>query len=66
MENRVMAAQITRGADLTEEDLRLIAEDALVVCGFCMRHHVKRDPWLEQGHQAVRVRLGRRPLVQHD
>jgi hypothetical protein len=55
--------QIQRGADLTEEDIELLAADAIMVSWWCMRHRVKRPHQQEQVKEALRARLGRRPLV---
>ena len=55
--------QISRGADLTEEDIDLLAADAIVVSWWCMRHRIKRPDQREQVRQALRARLGRRPLI---
>ena len=56
-------AQITRGADLTEADIALIADDVCVVKWWCMRNRVKRSDQAEQVKRAIEARLGRRPLV---
>lgn len=57
--------QIPRGADLTEADLRLIVEDFYVVRNWAaLRMHMKTPEAVkEQCYQALRARLGRRPLV---
>ena len=55
--------QIPRGADLTEADIALIADDARVVCLWCMRHKMKREQWVDEIRKAIEARLGRRPLV---
>ena len=55
--------QISRGADLTEADLALIADDMLIVTIWCMRNKLRRDHWKRQLHETLRARLGRRPLV---
>ena len=57
--------QITqRGADLTEADFEVLAEDMRVVTVFCMRNRLKRDEWKEQLKRALMARLGRIPLVE--
>lgn len=53
-------ATISRGADLTEDDIATLAADAIHVSWWCMRNRVKRDGQQEQVLQALRVRLGRR------
>lgn len=58
-----MSTQIPRGADLTEADLVLIAEDVCAVTWWCMRERVKRPQQAEQVKRAIEARLGRRPLV---
>lgn len=55
--------QISRGADLTDEDLETLANDARIVCLWCMRNRIKRPEWNKQVREALRARLGRRPLV---
>lgn len=55
--------QIHRGADLTEADIALIAEDVCAVTWWCMRERVKRPQQAEQVKRAIEARLGRRPLV---
>jgi len=55
--------QIPRGADLTEADIALIAEDVCAVTWWCMRERVKRPQQAEQVKRAIEARLGRRPLV---
>lgn len=55
--------QIERGADLTEADIALIAEDVCAVTWWCMRERVKRPQQAEQVKRAIEARLGRRPLV---
>jgi hypothetical protein len=57
------AKQIERGADLTEADISLIAEDVCAVTWWCMRERVKRPDQAEQVKRAIEARLGRRPLV---
>ena len=57
------ANQIPRGADLTEEDIDTLAADAIVVSWWCMRHRIKRPDQREEVKQALRARLGRRPLI---
>ena len=54
---------IIRGADLTEDDLALLADDMLIVTCWCMRNRLRRDVWKRQLHETLRARLGRRPLV---
>ncbi len=59
--------QITRGADLTDEDLRVIVDDFYVVRNWAaLRMHKGPSFIKEQCFQALRARLGRRPLVQGD
>lgn len=55
--------QIARGADLTEADLALIAEDVMTVTWWCMRNRIKRPDQAEQVKRTIEARLGRRPLV---
>lgn len=55
--------QITRGADLTDADLALIADDVCAVTWWCMRNRIKRPDQVEQVKRAIEARLGRRPLV---
>lgn len=55
--------QITRGADLTEADLALIADDVMAVTWWCMRNRIKRPDQAEQVKRTIEARLGRRPLV---
>lgn len=55
--------QIRRGADLTADDIATIAEDAVTVSWWCMRHRIKRPDQAEQVRRAIEARLGRRPLV---
>jgi hypothetical protein len=59
----VIADQISRGADLTEADLALIADDVCEVTWWCMRNRIKRPDQAEQVKRAIEARLGRRPLV---
>jgi hypothetical protein len=54
---------ITRGADLTEEDIAQLASDAATVRGWAARLGLSRSPMSEQIRQAMRVRLGRRERV---
>jgi hypothetical protein len=55
---------ITRGADLTDEDLRLIVEDFVAVRNWAaLRMRLGVPDMKEQLFQALRARLGRRPLV---
>lgn len=58
-----MSDQIPRGADLTDDDLELLAEDACVVSWWCMRNKIRRPDQRAQVREALRARLGRRPLV---
>lgn len=60
------AAQIVRGADLTETDLALIADDVCAVTWWCMRNRIKRPDQVEQVKRTIEARLGRRPLVVDD
>jgi hypothetical protein len=55
--------QITRGADLTEADIDLLAADAIAVSWWCMRNRIKRLDQQAQVREALRARLSRRPLV---
>jgi hypothetical protein len=55
--------QIPRGADLTDADIALLADDARAVCCWAVRHGLKRPEWQEQVQKALQARLGRRPLV---
>lgn len=54
---------IPRGADLTAEDIALLADDAIAVSWWCMRNRIKRPDQAEQVRRALEARLGRRPLV---
>jgi hypothetical protein len=65
LEGRRMAdrEQIARGADLTEDDIATLAADAICVSWWCMRNKIKRTDQQEQVRQALRARLGRRPLI---
>ena len=54
---------ISRGADLTDADLALLAEDVCAVTWWCMRNRIKRPDQVEQVKRAIEARLGRRPLV---
>ena len=57
-------AQITRGADLTDDDLRLIVDDFYTVRNWAaLRMKKGPDEIKEQCFQALRARLGRRPLI---
>ena len=59
-----MVEQIPRGADLTDEDLRLIVADFYVVRNWAaLQAKMGPDGIKEQCFQALRARLGRRPLV---
>lgn len=62
-EPKIDRGQIFRGADLTEEDLSTLANDARIICLWCMRNRIKRVDWNTQVREALRARLGRRPLV---
>ena len=57
--------QIPRGADLTDDDLRLIVDDFYVVRNWAaLKMHMKTPEVIkEQCFQALRARLGRRDLV---
>jgi len=55
--------QIERGSDLTEQDIDTLAADAIAVSWWCMRNRIKRPDQQEQVREALRARLGRRPLV---
>ncbi|MEO1108241.1 MAG: hypothetical protein AAFX90_09995 [Pseudomonadota bacterium] len=55
--------QIPRGTDLTEDDIATLALDAIETSWWCMRHRIKRPDQHEQVKQALRARLGRRPLI---
>lgn len=61
--NVLDAGQITRGADLTEADLAVIADDVMTVTWWCMRNRIKRPDQAEQVKRTIEARLGRRPLV---
>ncbi len=55
---------IQRGADLTDDDLRLIVEDFYLVRNWAaLKMRKGPDVIKEQCFQALRARLGRRPLV---
>lgn len=56
-------SQIERGADLTVEDIALLADDARVICLWCMRNKMKREQWVDEIRKGLEARLGRRPLV---
>ena len=59
--------QIPRGADLTDDDLRQIVRDVCEVRNWAaLSMHLKPDAVREQCFQALRARLGRRPLVMGD
>ena len=58
-EDSCAADPIKRGADLTDADLALIAEDMQVVTVFCMRNRLKRPEWQKQLLKTLRWRLGR-------
>lgn len=56
--------QIPRGADLTDDDLRLIVEDFYEVRNWAaLRMRMGVAEMKEHLFQALRARLGRRPLV---
>lgn len=57
--------QITRGADLTDEDMRQIVADFYEVRNWAaLKMHMRTPEAIkEQCFQALRARLGRRPLV---
>ena len=57
------ADQIPRGADLTDADLALIADDVCAVNWWCMKNRIKRPDQIEQIKRTIEARLGRRPLV---
>lgn len=58
---------IPRGADLTDDDLRLIVDDFYVVRNWAALQMRKGpDVIKEQCFQALRVRLGRRPAVREE
>lgn len=57
------AITIPRGADLTEADIALIADDVMAVTWWCMRNRIKRPDQAEQVKKAIEARLGRRPLI---
>jgi hypothetical protein len=56
---------IPRGADLTEDDLRQIVADFYEVRNWAaLKMHMRTPEAIkEQCYQALRARLGRRPLV---
>lgn len=56
--------QIPRGADLTDEDLRQIVEDFYEVRNWAaLKMRMGVPEMKEELFQALRARLGRRPLV---
>lgn len=57
--------QIPRGADLTDDDLRQIVADFYEVRNWAaLKMHMRTPEAIkEQCFQALRARLGRRPLV---
>jgi hypothetical protein len=58
---------IPRGADLTDEDLRVIVDDFYVVRNWAaLKMRKGPDVIKEQCFQALRARLGRRPLIIED
>lgn len=58
---------IPRGADLTDDDLRLIVEDFYTVRNWAaLRMHMGVPEMKEQLFRALQARLGRRPLVVED
>ena len=55
---------LPRGADLTEADLRLIVDDFVTVRNWAaLAMHMSVPDMKEHLYQALRVRLGRRPMV---
>ncbi len=57
--------QIPRGADLTDDDLRLIVDDFIEVRNWAaLKMHLGVPEQKEQLFQALRARLGRRELVE--
>jgi hypothetical protein len=55
---------IQRGADLTDEDLRLIVDDFYATRNWAaLRMRKGPEDVKEQCFQALRARLGRRPLI---
>lgn len=61
-----MTEQIPRGADLTDEDLHVLAGDAVETTLWAMRNRIRRPEWTNQIRESLRARLGRRPLVTPD
>jgi hypothetical protein len=57
------AQQIPRGADLTDEDIAVLADDAIAVCRWTMRNAIRGEGQHTQVREALRARLGRRPIV---
>lgn len=56
--------QIPRGADLTDDDLRQLVEDFYEVRNWCaLKMRMGVPDMKEHLFQALRARLGRRPLV---
>lgn len=56
--------QIPRGADLTDDDIRLMVEDVYVTRNWAaLRMRKQPDEVKEHCFQALRARLGRRPLI---
>ncbi len=59
--------QILRGADLTDDDLRQIVEDFYVVRNWAaLKMRMGVPEMKEHLFQALRARLGRRPLIMDD
>jgi hypothetical protein len=59
--------QIPRGADLTDEDLRVLVDDFYTVRNWCaLKMRMGVPEMKEHLFQALRARLGRRPLVMGD
>lgn len=64
MSEAMTLRQIPRGADLTDDDLRTIVDDFYVVRNWAALRMRKGPDFIkEQCFQALRARLGRRPLV---
>lgn len=58
---------IPRGADLTDEDLRVLVDDFYDVRNWAaLKMHMGVPEMKEQLFQALRARLGRRPLVENE
>ena len=57
-------APIPRGADLTDDDLRLIVDDFYVVRNWAaLAMHMGVEDLKEQLFRTIRARLGREPLA---